>query len=249
MKSKLNIFLGALTVTILLFSTIAVTRNNIVEASTTNRDVSGIRTITSSGEGAIEAVPDVAYVNIGVITEGLELSKVQSENSEKMTKVIESLTQLGIKKEEIKTTNYNVNPKYEWNKDTGKSTIAGYTVSNILEVTINDIAITGSVLDEVVTSGSNSINSVRFGLKNETDLYNQALELAVKDAKAKAEAMGKGLGIIYIQPLRVTELSNRNTPVYFDKGAVAMEAAKVSTPINEGELKVTARVSIDFSFE
>lgn len=249
MKSKLNIFLGALAVTILLFSTIAVTRNNIVEASTTNRDVSGIRTITSSGEGAIEAVPDVAYVNIGVITEGLELSKVQSENSEKMTKVIESLTQLGIKKEEIKTTNYNVNPKYEWNKDTGKSTITGYTVSNILEVTINDISITGSVLDEVVTSGSNSINSVRFGLKNETDLYNQALELAVKDAKAKAEAMGKGLGIIYIQPLRVTELSNRSTPVYFDKGAAAMEAAKVNTPINKGELKVTARVSIDFSFE
>lgn len=249
MKSKLNSFLGAIVVAILLFSTIAVTRNNIVEASTTSNNVSQVRTITASGEGAIEAVPDVAYVSIGVITEGIELSKVQLENSEKMTKVIESLTQLGIKKEEIKTTNYNVNPKYEWNKDTGKNTISGYTVYNNLEVTINDINITGSLLDEVVASGSNSINSVRFGLKNETDLYNQALEIAVKDAKAKAEAMGKGLGIIYIQPLRVTELSNRNTPVYFDKGAVAMEAAKVSTPISEGELKVTARVSIEFSFE
>jgi uncharacterized protein len=249
MKSKANIFIGAFVMVVLLFSTITVSKNNIAKASTTSKEVGQVRTITASGEGAIEAVPDVAYVNIAVITEGTELSKVQSENAEKMTKVIESLTQLGIKKEEIKTRNYNVNPKYEWNKDTGKSSIVGYTVSNALEVTINDISITGTVLDEVVTNGSNSINSIRFGLKNETELYNQALELAVKDAKAKAEAMGKGLGVINIQPLRITEASNRNTPVYYDRGAVSMEAAKASTPISEGELKVKASVSVEFSFE
>lgn len=249
MKSKAKIITGAIVIVAILFSTITFSKNNIAKANTTIKEVSQARTITASGEGAIEAVPDVAYVNIGVITEGTELSKVQSDNAEKMTKVVESLAKLGINKEEIKTRNYNVNPKYEWNKDTGKSSITGYTVSNALEVTINDTTITGSVLDEVVTNGSNSINSIRFGLKNETELYNQALELAVKDAKAKAEAMGKGLGLVNIQPLRITESSNRNTPVYYDRAAVSMEVAKASTPISEGELKVKASVSVEFSFE
>jgi uncharacterized protein len=249
MKSKVNILIGAFVMVALLFSTIMVSKNNIIEASTVKKDVTRLRTITASGEGSIEATPDVAYVNIGVITEGVELAKIQTDNAEKMTKVIESLKQLGIKKDEMKTTNYNVNPKYEWNKDTGKSSIVGYTVSNTLEVTINDITITGSLLDGVVTNGSNIVNSVRFGLKNGTELYNQALELAVKDAKAKAEAMGKGLDLTDIQPLKITEASNRNTPVYYDRGAVAMEAAKVSTPISEGELKVKANVSVEFSFK
>lgn len=249
MKSKVKIFIGAFAMVALLSSAFMIPKNSTVEASTTNKDVNQVRTITASGEASVEAVPDVAYVSIGVITEGKELSKIQAENAEKMTKVIAGLTELGVKKEDIKTTSYNVNPKYEWNKDTGKSDITGYTVSNTLEVTINDISTTGNLLDKVVASGSNSINSIRFGLKDETVLYNKALELAVKDAKAKAEAMGKALGIANIEPLRISEASNRNTPMYYDRGAMAMEAAKVSTPISQGEMKVSASVSIEFSFE
>ena len=248
MKSKRNILIAAFAAAALLFSTVMVSRNNIVEANTLNADVTQVRTITSSGEGAINASPDVAYVNIGVITEGKELSKVQAENSDKMTKVMASITKLGIKKEDIKTVGYNVNPKYEWNEKTGTSTITGYTVSNTLEVTINDITKTGSLLDAAVASGSNSVNSVRFALKNQTELYNQALELAVKDAKAKASAMGKGLSISNIQPYKITEVSNRNVPVFYESSAMAFDTAKASTPISEGALKVSATVTVEFSF-
>jgi uncharacterized protein YggE len=232
----------------LLFSTISLSKNNVVEADTVSQPPSEVRTITASGKGAIEAIPDVAYVNIGVITEGVELSKVQTDNAEKMTNVIASLTELGIKKEEIKTTSYNVNPNYNWDEKTGKSNIVGYTVNNTLVVTINEINKTGNLLDKVVANGSNSISSIRFGIKNETELYNQALELAVKDARAKAEAMGKGLGINNIIPFKITESSNRYTPVYNERNA-AMDAAKATTPISGGELEISASVSIEFSFK
>lgn len=249
MKSKLYIILGAFAIVALVFATIIVSRNSISKAGITSSIASQVKTITASGEGVIEAVPDVAYVNLGVVTEGKELAQVQKDNSDKMAKVIASLTKLGIKKEEIKTTNYNVNPKYDYNQNTGASTIIGYTVSNTLEVTINDITKTGNLLDEAVASGSNSVNSVIFGLKDKTALYNQALELAVKDAKAKSTAMGKGLDITSIQVSKVTEVSNINTPVYFERSTAAMDVAKQSTPISEGELKVTANVTVEFSFK
>jgi uncharacterized protein len=249
MKSKFYILLGAFGIIALVFATILVSRNSISNVGTTSSAASQVKTITASGEGVIEAVPNVAYVNLGVVTEGKELAQVQKGNSDKMAKVIASLTKLGIRKEDIKTTNYNVNPKYDYNQNTGVSTIIGYTVSNTLEVTINDITKTGNLLDEVVASGSNSVNSVIFGLKDKTVLYNQALELAVKDAKAKATAMGKGSGISSIQVSKVTEVSNINTPVYFERSAAAMDVAKQATPISEGELKVTANVTVEFSFK
>lgn len=248
MKSKRNILIGAFAAAALLFSTFMVSKNNVVEANTGTADTSQVRTITASGEGAIQASPDVAYVSVGVITEGKELAKVQADNTDKMTKVMASLTKLGIKKEEIKTTGYNVSPKYEWNEKTSVSTIVGYTVSNTLEVTVNDITKTGSLLDAAVASGSNTIYGVRFGLKNQTTLYNQALEIAVKDAKAKAAAMGKGLSITNIQPLKITEVSNRNTPVFYEGATASMDVAKATTPISQGELKVTANVTVEFSF-
>jgi uncharacterized protein len=248
MKSKVNIFIGSFIMLALLFSTISLSKNNVVEADTVSQPASEVRTITASGKGAIEAIPDVAYVNIGVITEGKELSTVQTDNAEKMTSVITSLTELGIKKEEIKTINYNVNPNYNWDEKTGKSNIVGYTVSNTVVVTINEINKTGNLLDKVVANGSNSISSIRFGIKNETELYNQALELAVKDARAKAEAMGKGLGINNIIPYKITESSSRYTPVYNERNA-AMDAAKAPTPISGGELEISASVSIEFSFK
>jgi uncharacterized protein YggE len=249
MKSKATIFIGMFVAAALLLSTSILTKSNPVEANTLGIASSETRTITASGKGAIQATPDVAYVNMGVITEGQELSKVQAENAEKMTKVIASLTELGVKKEEIKTINYNVNPNYKWDEKTGKSSIVGYTVSNTLVVTINDISQTGNLLDKVVANGSNSINSIRFSIKNEADLYNQALELAVKDAKSKATAMGKGLGIENIQPLKITESSSRYSPVYNERNMAAMDSAKAATPISGGELEVTANVSIEFSFK
>jgi uncharacterized protein len=248
MKSRSTIFIGMFVAATLLLLSSMLTKNNLVEADTITKPASESRTITSSGKGAIQATPDVAYVNMGVITDGQELSKVQAENAEKMAKVMASLSELGIKKDEMKTISYNVNPNYKWDEKTGKSFIVGYTVSNTLVVTINDISQTGNLLDKVVASGSNSINSIRFGIKNEAELYNQALELAVKDAKAKAAAMGKGLGIENIQPLKITESSNRYTPIYNERSIPAMDSAKAATPISGGELEVSATVSIEFLF-
>lgn len=224
------------------------------KSSTVMADTSSIteqiKTITASGEGAIKVTPDVAYVTLGVVTEGKDLKTVQSENAVKMNEVMKSLTDLGINKEDIQTSNYYVSPKYNWDDKTGQSNIVGYTVSNTLEVTVNDIAKSGNLLDKVVASGGNRISGIRFDVKDKTALYNQALEIAVKDAKNKAIAMGKGLGITNIEPLRISEVGSRYVPIYADKNMYTMnDSVAESTPISSGELEVTANVNVEFSFK
>lgn len=208
---------------------------------------SAANTITSTGEGKITVTPDVAYVNLGVISEGKNLSNTKKDNATKMAKIMTSLKDLGIKEKDIKTVEYSVNPKYTYNEKTGASSINGYTVSNTVQVTVVDIDKTDNLLDKVVESGSNNINGIIFGVKDEASIYNQALELAVKDAKAKATAMGKGLGITNITPSKITEVSS---PSYmYDTKMEASYDSAAGNSVSKGTLDVTASVSVDFSFK
>jgi len=248
---KISKIKSSYVVIVLLLAVIVSLMTNKVPVVEANTSTVGLeKTITANGRAAIKATPDVAYVNIGVVTEGKELKSVQSENATKMSAIMKVLEKSGIKESEVKTVSYYVNPKYDWDNVRNKSILAGYTVHNTVEVTINDIAKVGTVLDDVVASGSNYISGIRFGVKDESELYNQALELAVKDAKAKAEAMGKGAGAINISVKSITESGNRSQPIYLETDSMYDSVSvREITPISEGEIEVVANIVVEFTFK
>lgn len=224
--------------------TVGINGSNAVDALEVDKEV---KIITSNGMAVMSARPDVAYITVGVIEEGKELADIQDKSNKKMTSVIEELEALGIEEKDIKTLNFNISPKYDWSEKS-EGRIVGYIVNNMVQVTINDLNKVGIVIDKVSLNGSNSISNLRFGLKDESALYNKALELAVKDAKEKAEAMGAGAGIKNIAVSKITETSQRNNTVINREADMVNKLTGASTPINTGELKVSASVTVDFSF-
>lgn len=206
-----------------------------------------IKTITSNGTSSIEVLPDVAYITVGVVAEGKELTVVQEEANKNMTSAINELKKLGIDEKDIKTLNFNISPNYDWSEKSGGK-IIGYVINNMVEVTINDLTKVGTIIDKVASNGSNSVSNLRFGLKDESVIYNKALELAVKDAKLKAESMGLGIGVTNMSPIKIVETSQRNnTMIYREAKAVDMAGGK-DTPINTGEIKINASVTVDLGF-
>src|SRR5690606_24174306 len=135
------------------------------------------------GTSTVSVSPDTAYINIGVMTEGKELTAAQSDASEKMNAVMRELEKLGITKENIKTVNYSANPNYVWDQTTGKSTMDGYMVNNTWEVTVTDLTKLGTIVDSVTEKGSNQIYGIRYDLKDKDAAYTQVRENASKDAK------------------------------------------------------------------
>lgn len=206
------------------------------------------KTIVTNGTATVTVVPDIAYINIGVVTEGKELTAAQSEASDKMNGVITSLGDLGVKKEDIKTVNYSTNPKYVWNQTTGQNDTDGYMVNNVLEVKISDISKMATIVDSVTKSGSNQIYGVRFDLKDKNLAYAQVRESAIKDAKAKAEAFANGLGVKHIKPIRVNEGHASDGPVYAASSPEIMAKDAAVTPINSGTMDVVVNVSVEFSY-
>ncbi|KUK49530.1 MAG: hypothetical protein XD75_0472, partial [Parcubacteria bacterium 33_209] len=80
--------------------------------------------ISVSGLGEVYVTPDVGFVTISVKTENKNVSVASEENHNKMNDVIEYIKSEGVESKDIKTTGYKINPRYEWNNDTGKRILA-----------------------------------------------------------------------------------------------------------------------------
>jgi len=210
------------------------------------------RVINVSGQGIIKASPDIAYITLGVVTEDADAHEAQRKNAEKMDKIVSAIKNLGIKDEDIKTVSYNIYPKYNYDNNTGVSNIIGYSVNNSVQVTVRDILKTGEIIDLAAENGANTSGSISFGLSDYDSCYNEALKVAVENAKKKAETIAGALGVSLKLPVSITENIGYQQPpiIYYDSTLItkADEAERVATPIESGTLEVRASVAVVYEY-
>src|SRR5205823_11607393 len=70
-----------------------------------------VPSITVTGSGEATARPDMASVQVGVVTEGASASEALKKNSEAMAGLMQSLAGQGIAEKDIHTTNVSVSPR------------------------------------------------------------------------------------------------------------------------------------------
>lgn len=200
--------------------------------------------INVNGRGSVKAVPDIAVVILGVVTEGKDLNAVQKENADTMDRAIFSLSKLGIDDRDIETESYSVEPMYDFLE--GKQIFRGYKVRNMLRVTLREIGKVGRTIDTVVKSGANTVSSIDFDISEQSGYYYQALKLAVEDAVRKAEVVSKTMGVNVDRiPLIATEESYGPIPMVL--GAFS-ESKIAATPIRPKGVEITASVKGVFKY-
>ena len=128
--------------------------------------------------------------------------------------------------------------------------ITTYQVTNTLQVTLKDVNQTGNVIDTAVTNGINTASSIQFMLSDEQAqaLRTEALKKAVTLARADADVVAAALGV-NITSVQSADISQGYTPVVYDnfQAGVATSKAAVPTPIQPGDITVTAQVSVTYS--
>lgn len=216
------------------------------------------KVISVSAQGLIKVNPDIAYINLGVTTEHKDAKEAQANNARLMEKVIKAITDAGIAREDIKTTNYSIYPKYYYPKidplikepQPSEPQIIGYTVNNSFQVTVRDIQKTGTVIDIATSQGVNVTNGISFGLSDYDKYYYEALKFAVKNAETKANIIASALGITLTVPASVSESGGyyyEPKTYNFDSSIARMEGIS-ATPISEGTMEVRANVSMTYHY-
>ncbi len=205
--------------------------------------------VSTSGAGKISIEPDIAYISLGVQTKNKESAQAAKENSALMNKILEAVKAEGIKDDELETSAYNIEPQYQYGD--GKSTLDGYLVTNTIKITINDLSKVSTVLDLAVSAGANQVSNVVYAVKNQRQFYQQALEIAVKDARQKAEVMAKAADVKgELKPVKIIESYQGVSPIYREMADLKSYAAvDRGTEIMPGSLEITALVEVYFSWQ
>ena len=207
--------------------------------------------IHAYGSGNIIGTPDRAQVTFSVETENVDVKFAQRANAVQMTKVIDALVSAGLPKDALKTTGYNIYPVYDdYSKTPLEQKIRTYRVTNTLTVTLHDVSRTGEVIDIAVANGINQASSIQFMLSDEQAqvLRTEALKKAVSRARADADTVAGALGTAIIG-VQSVDISGGYAPVLFENyNAVdALTKSAAPTPIQPGDVTVTAQVSITYS--
>jgi uncharacterized protein len=245
MKNKLMMAILLLAVASLVTVTLGTYLIAPAKAAETTADK---RTLSVTGQAKVSASPDIAYISLGVISEDKDAKVAQKANAAAMEKVVASIKANGIKEEDIKTVNYSINPKYNYNQKDGTSTIVGYSVSNSVSVTVRDLAKTGNIIDAAADSGVNASSSISFGLSNYEKYYNDALKNAVLAAKKKAGTMAEALGVTLKAPLSISEGGGYSPLQNYTTYDLKAESIAAATPVQSGSLEITANVSAVYEY-
>ncbi|MEH7095163.1 SIMPL domain-containing protein [Neobacillus vireti] len=198
------------------------------------------------GEGELFLPPDIASVNLGVVTESKELIPAQQQNSAEVTKVINAIKTLGIPQNLIQTSDYRIDTEYDYEQ--GKQLFRGYKVTHLLQVKTEELSLVGKVVDTAVQNGANYVSNVQFSLKNKDSYYLHALALALNNASEKAKTIATTIHVtLNPTPTSVVESSSSVQPIHFQADALAKGFS--STPIEPGQLKVKAVISAEFHYQ
>jgi uncharacterized protein YggE len=199
------------------------------------------------GEGKVTAVPDKATVILGVETRGPSAIAAATENAQLMNETITALLNAGISSNEIQTSSFSLStvPQEEPIGSGGAENKARdekpqFIASNIVTANLNNTTDVGRVLDAAVSAGSNSIQDVSFDLKDPKLEKDQALTLAIEDARRKAEIAAKAAGVDLGKLLEINE-------GYGYVGLASKGASfDIATPISPGNMEITASVTLTY---
>ena len=206
--------------------------------------------ITVSGTGEVMTEPDIGLVTLGVKTEHADVRTAQEQNAMTMDEIITSLLAAGIPRQDIQTVSYNIYPVYDDETRPFGEDVKYYQVTSMVQVTVREVSRTGEIIDIAVKNGANQVSSVGFSLspEKEKSLRATVLTQAVGNARSDADVTAAATGVT-ITGVKSVVVGSVYVPVAYDNrynGSAEMKAVAVPTPIETGQIKVSAQVSISY---
>ena len=207
------------------------------------QSTAALSSIRVMGTAVITAKPDRAQVDVGVVTQAAQSQAAASQNARQLDAVLVTVRKVLGAGADIRTISYSLNPSYQYHPNGEQPTLSGYVATNVVRITVDDLSKVPVVIDASTHSGANQIQSVQFLLRDQESVRAQALREAAVRARGEADTLAAALGLKVSRILTVEE----EGPAAAPRPQVMMAAktaSHVSTPIQAGDIDVSATVSL-----
>ena len=226
--------------------------------------------IIVTGKGTMSVKPDVAFTVASIVSQDVDAKKAYSLNVLTSEKVFNSLENVGVypvdKKPSsrskvigyIKTSNFNVSPKYESRIIDGvrQNVFVGYVVRNNINIKVIDINKIAIILDALTRSGVNGIGGITFDLDDKEVIKNEARRLAMKNAVHKAEIYASAASASTARPfcrvgriILIKEGSIDYRPIALNDQAFRGASAPEELPIAIGDIDISVVINVKFAID
>jgi uncharacterized protein YggE len=207
--------------------------------------------LTVAGQGMVNAAPDAVIINTGVVSSAKTAREALGANSQTMTALFATLKKLGVADRSIRTANLNLSPQYAPAPSGSMAfpfdrPVIGYRVTNMVNVTLDEPARAGAVLDALVAAGANQAGGLSYIFKNDQSLLSQARTEAVKNAFDRAKTYAAAAGVS-LGPIHSISDTGNILPGLFAPAFAA--PALAPPPIGVGEQSLRANVTVSWEIK
>lgn len=203
-------------------------------------------TISVSGEGKVTVAPDYASISIAVDTKGNSAQEVKKQNDEKIDAVLKYIKKAGVANEDFQTQRVSLNRQHDYEKKKDY-----YVANQSIKLTIRNLNRYDQIMEGLVAAGVNQVNSIEFKSTQIKKYESEARQLAVQNARLKADDF---MSVTNQKIIKILSISDNSSPSYNPRGVYATNAMAKSFDSAEsysgnetlaiGEITVTANVNI-----
>ncbi|WP_455480393.1 SIMPL domain-containing protein [Bartonella sp. B12(2025)] len=205
-------------------------------------------TITVTATGESQAAPDMAIINLAVVTHDKTAQEALASNNKSMNDIINAFKKNNVQENDLQTSGLSIYgsdfDKYQEKKNNEKL----YYVSNSLTVRIRDLANAGKIFDQAMALGVNLVNGITFTNANTKPFYQEARKKAIAEAIEKAETIAQAANLKLGKIIKI----NENNDSYYPMPRLMKSAAHASyadTNFSGGELGYSVNVTVVFSID
>ena len=244
-------------VAVLLVSLIFWVSTDIINKIKVRENMPAMNTLVVSATNDVYAKPDLALTTFSVVSEAKTVELAMQDNAAKMNAVIASVKSQGVEDKDLKTTNFNISPRYEWENPacaysycpSGKRILTGYDINQSLEVKMRDLTKIGSIIEGATEAGANEVGSLQFTIDNEDALKEEARNNAIEEAKSKAKNLAEKLDIRLVKIVSFSESGSFPVPYYATSAKEASGMGGGAPDIQTGENKISVTVSLTYQIK
>ncbi len=209
------------------------------------QDQSKISTIDVSESASVTAPANLVRISFAVESNASEAGEAVRLNAGQTDALLKALKKAVGVEDTLETTGYSLNPVYGRG---GTQVTTGYRVRNTVILTSKEVEKAGAFIDAATEAGANRIDSLSFAHDQADTLRDQAAVKALKKAVRTAERLADAAGMRVVRVVNI-DYGSPGPEVRFSRAVLAEAGGRVPTPIEAGDLSVSASVRMTFEIQ
>ena len=206
--------------------------------------------LTVTGNGSVTVTADCVTITLGVEETAKEVAEAQNSVNTRINAIYDGLLAAGLESKEIGTDSLSINAEYDY-PSRGNPKLRGYTARSTLKIQTDKLDQAGAYIDAAFAAGANTLDYIRFSARNTEEAQQQALRLAVQQARAKAETLADASGLKIASVVSIEEETSAyggyGSGAIYTNARMDMPAPEASTMVQASSLEVVATVTMEFA--